>query len=46
MKKTWKNPEIKELGINMTEMGPHITDSHDEVYVDENGDKWYTHASS
>ena len=41
--KEWKNPEIRELGVESTEKGP---DNHvlDATSYEENGDKWYSYS--
>lgn len=44
-KKTWVNPEIQDLSINKTELGPDIKPKHDSVYVDPDGNEYWTHCS-
>lgn len=44
-KKIWSNPTINDLSINKTELGPDIKPKHDLVYVDEDGNEYWTHIS-
>ncbi|MBO5229129.1 MAG: hypothetical protein J6B39_09065 [Lachnospiraceae bacterium] len=43
--KKWNTPVIDELNIACTEQGKQISDSFDEIRVDQNGNYWASFAS-
>lgn len=38
--KTWNNPEIETLGVEMTMQGQNMSSKFDEIRVDQNGNYW------
>ncbi len=43
--KTWVTPEISELNLSCTEQGKDMSQSWDEIRVDQNGEFWVSFQS-
>lgn len=43
--KNWVNPEVEALDMTCTEYGNKLSQSFDEVRVDQNGQYWFSFSS-